>query len=188
MSLMLLLTSVVCLSWGGLPLKKLISWCCVYVCRIVALHILPKVLVSEMWGSKHQCTVNLQLFTQGEMAGMFLALAVLQPNRDSALLLLKSIACYMKVMTLKNPYKNISDLQMLFTAEKLNVKLVLCASTWRITLSSFLGLITWMFIISWQILFFTEDLNQKIATRCPWWRCWGSEKVSAAISGLVGKE
>ena len=105
MSLMLLLTFVVCLSWGGLPLKKLISWCCVYVCRIVALHILLKVLVSEMWGSKHQCTVNLQLFTQSEMAGMFLALAILQPNRDSALLLLKSMACYMKVMTLKNPYK-----------------------------------------------------------------------------------
>lgn len=32
-------------------------------------------------------------------------LAVLQPNRDSALLLLKSMVCYMKVMTLKNPCK-----------------------------------------------------------------------------------
>ena len=38
----------------------------------MALHILLKFLVSEMWGSKHQCTVNLQLFTQGEIACMFL--------------------------------------------------------------------------------------------------------------------
>ena len=176
----------------------------------MALHILLKVLVSEMWGSKHQCTVNLQLFTQGEIACMFLQfynqietllgegngtplqysclenpmdggawwaavygvaqsrtrLKWLSSSRDSVLLLLKSMICYMKVMTLKNPYKT-----YLISWYCSWQKSWCCVHQHGVSLSSFFGLITWMFIISWQILFFTEDLKQKIATRCPWWRC-----------------
>lgn len=70
--------------------------------------------------------MHLQLFTQGEITYMFLALAVLQPKRNSVLLFFKSMMCYMKMMILQNPHNT-----SLISCRKMEIKLVVCALPWH---------------------------------------------------------